>query len=330
MRYIVYGAGAVGGAFAGKLNLAGIEAVLIARGDNLRVLRESGLRLKHTNPDATESLHLEVVGHPSEIAFRPDDAVLLTMKSQDTIGALEDLRLAAGDQIPVVCCQNGVENERQALRRFANVYGALVIMATSYLQPGSVDVAMWPISGVADLGRYPEGVDATAEAIAADLARAGFVSHVDPSIMRMKYSKLHQNMVNALQALLPPNSDSADVLDQLRNEATACFAAAGIDWAPTAEMMARNAGTRSRIEGIGGGGWRGGSTWQSIARGAGSSETDYLNGEIVLLGRLHGIPTPANETVQLLVERLARSGGAPGTMTTDELRQAIAARTQVS
>ena len=38
----------------------------------------------------------------------------------------------------------------------------------------------------------------------------------------------------------------------------------------------------------------GSSTWQSLARGTGALETDYLNGEIVLLGRLHGVPTPIN------------------------------------
>ena len=33
----------------------------------------------------------------------------------------------------------------------------------------------------------------------------------------------------------------------------------------------------------------GGSTWQSLRRGTGSLETDFLNGEIALLARLHGV-----------------------------------------
>ena len=326
MRYIVYGAGAVGGVVAGRLHLAGIETVVIARGENLRVLRESGLALKHPGAQDPEPLRLQTAGHPSEIAFRPDDVVLLTMKSQDTTGALDDLRLAAGDRIPIVCVQNGVENERIALRRFANVYGVLVFMPASHLEPGSVDVGLWDPCGVLDIGRYPLGTDATAEAIAADLVRAGFVSEANPRIMRLKYAKLLQNMVNAVQALLPPKAEAADILDQLRGETEACYAAAGVDCALMAEMMARSALTRGNVPGIGSGGWRGGSTWQSLVRAAGTSETDYLNGEIALLGRLHGVATPANGTVQLLVERLARSGGAPGSMTPEELRAAIAAR----
>ena len=54
----------------------------------------------------------------------------------------------------------------------------------------------------------------------------------------------------------------------------------------------------------------GGSTWQSITRGT-ASEIDYLSGEIVLLGRLYGVPTPANELVQQMTAELARSNGAP-------------------
>ena len=41
----------------------------------------------------------------------------------------------------------------------------------------------------------------------------------------------------------------------------------------------------------------GSSTWQSLTRGTGDIECDFLNGEIALLGRLFGVPTPANSFV---------------------------------
>ena len=37
-------------------------------------------------------------------------------------------------------------------------------------------------------------------------------------------------------------------------------------------------------------------------------ETDYLNGEIALLGRLHGIPTPVNEALQVQMWQLMAQG----------------------
>jgi 2-dehydropantoate 2-reductase len=327
MRYIIYGAGGVGGVVGGKLHMAGHEVVLIARGKHLELLQRDGLKLKHPNPDTVEALPIPAVSHPSEIAFREDDVVLLTMKSQDTAAALEDLRMAAGnDAVPVICLQNGVENERVALRRFRNVYGVLVIMPANYVEPGIVDTTSWPMTGVLDIGRYPEGVDEVCERFVADLTGAGFAAEANPQVMRLKYTKLNQNMVNAMQAILPPDAEYNDITNKARAEAEACFAAAGIDWAPTSEMMARTRSTGGAPGGIGGGGWRGGSTWQSIVRGTGSSETDYINGEIVLLGHLHGVPVPVNETLQLFVDRLARTHGEPGSVSVEELRGEISRR----
>jgi len=47
-------------------------------------------------------------------------------------------------------------------------------------------------------------------------------------------------------------------------------------------------------------------------------ETDYLNGEIVLLGRLQSIATPANELLQRLSTEAARAGGPPGQLSADD------------
>jgi 2-dehydropantoate 2-reductase len=69
----------------------------------------------------------------------------------------------------------------------------------------------------------------------------------------------------------------------------------------------------------------GGSSWQSLARGTGSVEADYLNGEIVLLGRQYGVPTPVNETLQRLANTAARERRSPGSMTVAEVTAAVEA-----
>jgi len=95
------------------------------------------------------------------------------------------------------------------------------------------------------------------------------------------------------------------------------FDAAGLPYASLAESEARYAAVHPRpIEGAK---RAGGSTWQSLARGARSLETDYLNGEIVLLGRLHGVATPVNALLQRLGADAARRGLAPGSMPLAEL-----------
>jgi 2-dehydropantoate 2-reductase len=66
----------------------------------------------------------------------------------------------------------------------------------------------------------------------------------------------------------------------------------------------------------------GSSSWQSLARGTRAIETDYLNGEIVLLGRLHGVATPVNEALCELAGRHARDGGAPGQLSAQDVAAA--------
>ena len=63
----------------------------------------------------------------------------------------------------------------------------------------------------------------------------------------------------------------------------------------------------------------GSSTWQSVARGTRTVETDYLNGEIVLLGRLHGADVAANALVARLMNELAADGGRPGRLSEDAI-----------
>ena len=107
MRFIIYGAGAIGGVVGARLFESGHEVVLIARGEHLRAIQSSGLTLQA--PSATVTLTIPAVGLPAEIEFRSDDVVFLAMKTNDTEAAVAELVAAAGSEIPVICLQNGVE-----------------------------------------------------------------------------------------------------------------------------------------------------------------------------------------------------------------------------
>ncbi len=320
MRFIIYGAGGIGGTLGARLRQAGADVMLIARGAHLAAIQAQGLRLRA--PDTDVRLQLPAVGHPRDIQFTPDDVVILCVKSQHTVAALEDLRAAAGDTVPVVCCQNGVANEREALRRFAQVYAMVVVMPALHLEPGEVITHAATPGGVLDLGRYPQGMDARGEAIAAAITSAGFSALPDPKVMRLKYAKLLNNLNNALQAATEMPEGAREISRQLLDEALACYAAAGIDCATVDEMRARRAVIKAgEVAGVP---RAGGSSWQSLMRGTGNLETDYLNGEIVLLGRLHGVPTPANLCMQQLGVEMVRGNLKPGAFDLDTLRTRIA------
>ncbi len=140
--------------------------------------------------------------------------------------------------------------------------------------------------------------------------------------MRWKYAKLLGNLNNAVDALCGRGADTRDIARAVREEAIACYTAAGIAWASPEEERARRAEHMVMGE-IAGETRGGGSTWQSLARGSNSVEADYLNGEICQLGRLWGVPTPVNRVLQLLANRAAREGMDAGAMDGAELQSAV-------
>ena len=305
-RYVIYGAGAIGTTIATRLAVAGKDVRVIARGAQLEAIRREGLRLQ--GPDEEVTQRVPICDGPQEIT--DDDIVLMTMKSQDTRQALEAMAAIASPA--VVCAQNGVENERLALRYFERVYGMLVYCPTQLVEAGAVQVFCAPVGGVLDVGRFPFGIDDTADTIVADLAEAGFAATTSERIMGFKYSKLEANVVNAVDIVLGPAHRDGQVAEQARVEARAVFAAAGVDVASRDEVSRRTQ-LMSPLRPVNGASPAGSSTWQSVVRGAGSVETDYLNGEIVLLGRLHGVPTPVNAALQRLAHRVITEGLEPGT-----------------
>jgi 2-dehydropantoate 2-reductase len=322
MRFVIYGAGAIGGVIGGRLFEAGHDVTLLARGGHLAALQAGGLRL--VSPEGAVVLPVPAAEHPAEVDLAPGDVVVLAMKSQDTPAALAALEATAPEGVAVVCAQNGVENERVALRIFPDVYAMTVMCPATHLEPGVVVAHSAPTSGILDLGRYPQGVDDTAVAVAAALTGATFVSEARADVMRWKYRKLTLNLANAVVALCAESPEAGTLLRLVRAEGEAALAAAGIDLVSVDDDRERRGDllTQRPIEGVA---RNGGSSWQSLARGAGSIETDFLTGEIVLLGRLHGVPTPANALMQRLANAAAASKEPPGQHDAAELLAEIGA-----
>lgn len=321
MRFIIYGVGAIGGTFAAALSVAGHEVVGIARGDMLAALREDGGLMFRTPTDA-QRVSFPVVGTPDELAFRPDDVIFLTMKGQHTAPALEDLRAAGVTTQAVVCAQNGVNNERLALRLFPNVYAMTVMLPADYVTAGEVICYGTPKYGLVDLGRYPHGLDDNVAAIATAFDSAGFAAFPLEHVMRSKYGKLRDNLGNVVEAALGHGSRSGPLLEAIQAEAEAVYRAAGIDWVAVGNADSRRRGLME-MGAVAGVTRTGGSSIQSLKRGTGTIETDYLNGEIVLLGRLHGVPTPLNAGLVAIGHELVAKGAKPGSLSEAEVRKRL-------
>ena len=317
MRMIIYGAGAIGGTIGGHLALAGHAVLLVARGAHAEAIRERGLRL--VTAGGTHTLRLPVVTSPLHIDWQTEDVVLLTVKGQDTEPALRELASATGD-VPVFCMQNGVRNEEVALGYFDRVYAAMLRVEAMHLVPGEV-IAHRDPPGCIALGRYPRGVDDLAEAVGAALRGAGFGVLVTPDIMPYKWGKLLSNLANAVGAITgeeQPGADFTRIVQAARTEARLLLEQAGLRWLSSEALAEACPELKQPPRAVVG--QPRNSTWQSLARGQGAVETEFLNGEVVRLAERLGTHAPVNAGLTRIALEMAAAGERPGKYSPAELR----------
>ena len=126
--------------------------------------------------------------------------------------------------------------------------------------------------------------------------------------MRLKYAKLLLNLSNAVErAVRAGRAPHRTVRAGHRRRAGRPWTRPGSPTSPPEVSDIEARWRRWGVADIDGRRRAGSSTWQSLARGTGALETDYLNGEIVLLGRLHWRP----HADQRPAVRAGRDGG-PG------------------
>jgi 2-dehydropantoate 2-reductase len=320
MRFVVYGAGAVGGVIAARLHLGDVDVQVVARGPHLDAIRANGLRL--VTPSEESVVKIPAAAGLADLDIGPDTAIVVAVKSHHTAAVIRDVSAFTSPDVTLVSAQNGVANEATMLRARSHVIGICVMLPSSHLEPGVVVQASSKVPGLLDVGRFPRGTDERCEQVAAELRAGGFDSVARPEIMAWKYRKLIMNLGNAAQAAFPPDADRDRLTKLAREEGEQVLAAAGIPTITREEDAARRgtlldtSSTPARS---------GGSTWQSLKRGTGDVEADYLNGEISLLGRLHGVPTPVNDLLRQVAWRMAADGAEPGSLAAADLLEELSA-----
>jgi 2-dehydropantoate 2-reductase len=143
--------------------------------------------------------------------------------------------------------------------------------------------------------------------------------------MATKRAKMLSNLGNAIGAITDGRGDVTHYMTRVRREAESCFRAAGLPYETPAEFEKRSREQHQQsplppgIRNLG-------SSWQSLQRGLGSIEADFLNGEIVRLGRLHGVATPYNEVLQEVASSMAARREKPGKLSVEDLEAQAAKR----
>ena len=338
-RYVIIGAGAIGGGLGARLVQAGLPTVLIARGEHLAALQENGIRLRTPREDLT--LPVTAVGSIADVSLRADDVIVVSTKTQQVLDVLPEVADApvraadgtvigsAGGLLPVFLATNGVSAEPLAVRYVRRVFGVCIWMPAVHLEPGEVIVRGVPMSGILHLGRVPaarfEPADrALLAEVAADWRKATFDIALPEDVMAWKHRKLISNIANVLDALVDDPRAARSVTAAADEEARTVLAGAGITVIDDeTEAAARAEGfTLEPVPGLEDT-RLGSSSWQSLSRGTGSIETDYLNGEIVRIAHEHGLPAPVNAWLCRLAREAVRDARGPGSIRAAELVDAV-------
>lgn len=342
IRYVIFGAGAIGAAIGGLLNRAGSKVVCVARPAVAEALKQ-GIVIEEHGERTT--LTADAVTAVDQLLPQEGDVALITTKSQASEEAARELSQVYDETLPVVCLQNGVRNEEIVAARFRTVYAGLVFFSAVQLEPSLIGL---PQGRTVAIGCYPDGLDDWARRICADFDRAGLEVLCSPHVMAMKWGKLIANLNNATTTITGfwleramADADMRELMLAVREEGLRVADAAGIAVEPPADQpspiriremtiklrqplkleKAGNLDEQVRTYS---------SMWQDLYLGRKQNEAEFLNGEIIARGKRLGIPTPYNSTLLEIVNRMFAEGLKPGLYAPKELHAIIESRSEPS
>jgi 2-dehydropantoate 2-reductase len=342
MRFIIHGAGAIGSLIGARLAESDAEVVLITRYAHAAAINRGGLLIKSRDGDRVVKA-LSAVTHPRDITPGLGDVIILTVKSSQTAASIQALRENFPEETPVVCMQNGVRNEETAAGRFLRVYGGMLGISATLLEPGIVAHTRGELLSI---GNYPLGCDGAGVQIAALLEKGGFRATTHESIMAVKWTKLILNLNNATLAIIDKHLQLSLVTPAISNfmadvqeEGLRALDVAGISLedrnnpydlkkqlaelrgvVEDHEKICAEANSPVEFRTYP-------STWMDLRLKRGETESGYFNGEIILLGEKYGFPTPYNSTLFNVVETMAAKRAQPGLYTIEELADVIKKKT---
>jgi 2-dehydropantoate 2-reductase len=187
MRIAVFGTGAVGGYFGGRLAQAGEEVIFIARGKHLQALRRHGLQVDSVKGDFVVQ-PVQATDDPAQVGVV--DVVLVGVKAWQVPEAAQAMRPMVGPDTFVVPLQNGVEAPTQlaAVLGAQHVLGGLCRIISFILGPGHIRHA--GIEPYVAFGELDNQASERAERLRQAFARAaGVTVEIPPDIQVAMWEK---------------------------------------------------------------------------------------------------------------------------------------------
>lgn len=293
MKIVIYGTGGVGGFFGGKIAKAGYDVTFIARGEHLKAIRQSGLKVKsihgdfHIKPKATDAI-------PEETAI---DLVLIAVKTWQLRDVAAKLKPILGKETMVLPLQNGADNLEKLLEVLPeyNVLGGLCRIVSMVEAPGVINHFGFDPSIV--FGEIDNTLSERVNKIKGVFDNAGIKNHISDNIQLEIWKKFtFITTVSGIAALtrtvfgeLRKHKGILEMMQETGHEITLIANAKHIaitqqdvdkalDWVQNCEYNTTASMQRDIMEG-----------WPS--------ELQDFNGYIVKEGLRLGIETPVNKFV---------------------------------
>ena len=331
MKIAVIGAGAVGSVIGGLLSKDGEDVTLIGRKPHVDAINQNGLILEE--PSGESIIRVKAA---ENLDFKPDLA-LLTVKTQDVESSVKKAQSYLSGVL-VVTVQNGVQSDDLVAGVLGreNVISGVITSNNEFLEPGKV----WynPLGKISMLIGEPFGAKGNRLQSLSTLLNKAVSTDISENIRGAHWTKLMWNLQTAVPAITGLSYQESYKYPRVRElsvklvkEGLKVINKAGIKTEdvpgfplkplktmarmplPNASLLLkRKVESLSKIPVLG-------STLQSIKRGS-TTEVDYLNGEIVNLGKKMGIPTPANSLIVELVHQVETIGKF---LTVDELTRRL-------
>jgi len=217
MRFLIAGAGAIGGYVGACLARSGQDVTLFARGPHLRALQERGLAVISAEGDF--HVHPQVTGDLTEAG--PADVIILGVKAHSLTQLAPHLTPLIGEDTTVVSTQNGIpwwyfqlgDSQLPGLRLErvdpggiigaaidpVRVVGSIVYLGTEVVEPG---VIRHTEGNRISLGEPDGSRSARCRAVAAAFIQAGIRCPVTTRIRNEIWVKLLGNVAfNPISAL---------------------------------------------------------------------------------------------------------------------------------
>jgi 2-dehydropantoate 2-reductase len=287
MRYLVLGAGALGGYFGGKLIKGGADVTFLVRPARAAQLQRDGLVVK--SQDGEIRTQVKTVQQGQLVGTY--DVVLLCCKAYDLDGAISAIAPAMGEQSVIVPLLNGVRHIDALTDTFGlqRVLGGLTVVNAALMPDGIIQQSELRIN-ITAIGELDGRLSARCTAIKTALEAGGVPVQVNEDIVAGLWTKFFSFVCNATLATL--SRSRAGVI--ARSPAGASFVSAVIEECTRVvtavgypPLPAFNSAGQIR---------------------ALFSQTDSTYGPSMLIDMEDGRPTEGDHTIGDLVERAARLG----------------------